>query len=855
MKKATLLVAVLLMFALLIACAPTPTPVPPTKAPEPTKPPAATATPVPPTPTRVPPTATPVPIKGAWVDEVVFFEEKDSAKAITMLEANEMSIYFWGMGDPKLFEKIKATKGLAYDMSYGSYNELTFNPAGPTFQDGRLNPFSVPAVREAMNWLIDRNYIVKEIFGGLATARFTAFNTVFPDYARLADTVRAIELKYAYDPKKAKEVIDAEMKKLGAELVGGKWQFKGAPVEIIILIRTEDERRVIGDYVGKQLEDIGFTVKRDYKTAADATPCWLRADPATGCMHIYTGGWISTVISRDLAGNFDFFYTSRGRPDPLWQAYKPAAEFDKTSERLAKREFTSMKERAELMAKALDLSMKDSVRIWLNDRQSVWARRDNVRVAVDLAGGTSGSWLWGHTINLGGRPGGSIKIGSSSMLPDPWNPIAGSNWIFDMQIIRATGDTAGVMPDPYTGLYWPQRVEKAEVTVQEGLPVGKTLDWVTLNFAKTIEVPKDAWSDWDAEKQTFITAGERFTQTATARVKTVIHYDKNMFKEMKWHDGSPMSIGDFVMGMILTFDRPKDKSPIFDEAAVSAFRTFMGHFKGWKIVSRDPLVIEAYSDQYFPDAEVIVSARDIYPNYAQGIGAWHTLSLGIQAETGKELAFSRAKTDKLKVEYMNFVAGPSLRVFEKYLADSIAKSTIPYAKTLGEFIKAEEAKARYTNLDKFYKERGHFWVGNGPFYVHAVRPTEKMVTLRKFADYPDRADKWAGFAEPKAPKVEVTGPTRVTIGQKADYTVKITFKDKPYLTAELDFVKFLVLDAKGELAIVGEAKAAKDGEWTISLTPEQTTKLAAGSNRLEVIVASKMIAIPAYESLSFVTVR
>ncbi len=36
------------------------------------------------------------------------------------------------------------------------------------------------------------------------------------------------------------------------------------------------------------------------------------------------------------------------------------------------------------------------------------------------------------------------------------------------------------MPDPYTGLYWPQRIESAEVTEVEGLPVAKTLNWVDL---------------------------------------------------------------------------------------------------------------------------------------------------------------------------------------------------------------------------------------------------------------------------------------------------------------------------------------------------------------------------------------
>ncbi len=59
-----------------------------------------------------------------------------------------------------------------------------------------------------------------------------------------------------------------------------------------------------------------------------------------------------------------------------------------------------------------------------------------------------------------------------------------------------------------TGLVHAHRLNSA-ITVQTGLPVGKnTLDWVTLEFADEIVVPDDAWVDWDAEAQKFITSKE-----------------------------------------------------------------------------------------------------------------------------------------------------------------------------------------------------------------------------------------------------------------------------------------------------------------------------------------------------------
>ena len=105
-----------------------------------------------------------------------------------------------------------------------------------------------------------------------------------------------------------------------------------------------------------------------------------------------------------------------------------------------------------------------------------------------------------------------MRLAQPGVLVDPWNPIAGSNWIYDATPQRATQDQA-FMADPYTGLYWPLRLEKADVVVKEGLPIAKTLDWVTLTTAPSIEVPRNAWVDWDAKTQMFITAGEKYTST------------------------------------------------------------------------------------------------------------------------------------------------------------------------------------------------------------------------------------------------------------------------------------------------------------------------------------------------------
>lgn len=799
-------------------------------------------------------TPEPVDRSGAWVDSVVVVEEPSADAAVNRLEVGDIDVYAYTVSNPEVAKKVADSPNLAFSRSFGSYNELTFNPSGPVFEaTGKLNPFAVPAVREAMNWLIDRDYIAQEIMGGMAVPRWTPFNGASTDYARMADVARSLELKYAYNKEKADEVISAEMEKLGATKVDGKWQYEGAPVEIIVLARTEDERRLIGDYVANQLEDIGFTAVRDYKTAAEASPIWMRGNPADGKFHVYTGGWITTQVPRDLGDNFSFFYTSRGLAVPLWQAYVNTPEFDQVAERLENRDYKSMDERRELMKSALELALQDSMRVWLVDRSSVTPKRAEISVASDLYGAVYGSRIWPYTLRRGEEVGGSVTIAMPSILTEPWNAVAGSNWIYDQMLIRGTGEFA-VVTDPYTGLNLPNRIEKAEIYIKEGLPVGKTLDWVTLEFVPENQVPADAWADWDAVEQRFITVGEKYPEGTTALRKSVMYYPAGMYDQVKWHDGSSFSAADVVMKMIMIFDRAKEDSKIYDAAYVPAFDSFMSSFKGVKIVSTDPLVIEQYSDLYELDAEMNVE-NDVFwwPYYAQGQASWHAITLGILAEEKEAAAFSAAKADELKVEYMSYIAGPTIEILKAQLDEAEAAALIPYANTLGQFITADEAAARYANMQEWFRRRGHFWIGTGPFYLERAFPVEGTVIIKRFLDYPDAANKWDRFSAAAIAEVEVDGPGRVDKGKDATYDVFVTFDGAPYAIADIDQVKFLVFDAKGELALVGEGTAMEDGHWQVVIPAATIDQLEAGSNRLEVVVVSKRVALPSTEALQFVT--
>ncbi len=791
---------------------------------------------------------------GGWLDSIVTVEEESTSAAIRQLSTGALDVYADTITEVDIYNRIMEDPLIQYDRSYGSYNELSFNPAGPVFAEtGELNPFAVPRVREAMNWLIDRDYMASEIFGGMAVPRLFPITSAFPDYARLIEKVREMEVEYAYNPERAEAVISEEMVALGAELIDGVWHYDGSPVEIKILIRTEDERLEVGDYVASMLERIGFRTHRQYATAAEASPVWMSGNPEDGLFHVYTGGWVTTIVARDQATNWDFFYTPRGLASPLWQAYEPSPEFDEVANRLAIRDFSTMGERQEMMIEAMELGLEDSTRIWLVDRLAVNPYRTDVQLTADLAGGISGSWLWAYTARKVDEVGGELRLGLPSVMPEPWNPLDGSNWVFDMMLIRSTADM-GYQWDPYTGLHYPNRFETATVKIEEGLPVDKTLDWVDLEFVEGgTEVPGDAWADWDAEEQRFITVNEKYPDGVSARRAVTTVYPEDFLEKTYWHDGSQFSAADIVWWFLnyYSFDRAAEESEFHDPAKVPEYESFMDHFRGFRITDMDPLTVEYYSDLFYLDAEWYIFSG--YPYYDQGPGAWHNLAVSYLAEVNEELALSSSRADALDVDQLNLIGGPSLDILNRHLDRAMEEGILPYENVMSEFVSEEEMQERYENLKSWYQDRGHFWLGTGPYYLRRGHPVEGIVHLGRNEDYPYPADRWDMFVEPMIPEVALSGPGSIRIGSEAVFDIRVMLDDEPYAHEDLTAVTALVFDEADSLVATVEAEMVSPGEYRAVLDEEITEKLRFGSTTVEVVVTSRLVASPVLESTRVVT--
>ena len=152
---------------------------------------------------------------GAWVDNV-FFSQITQGAALYELNLGNIDLYAFSISDGELFyEVLPGMDYVRYALSYGSWSEFLFNPV-LEFDDGRINPFGDPELREAIQWLIDRDAIADEVYMGMAEPKFSLLTDVFPEAAeRYPHIMTDLQAYYASDPASAKDIIWARMEALG----------------------------------------------------------------------------------------------------------------------------------------------------------------------------------------------------------------------------------------------------------------------------------------------------------------------------------------------------------------------------------------------------------------------------------------------------------------------------------------------------------------------------------------------------------------------------------------------------------------------------------------------------------------
>ena len=147
-------------------------------------------------------------------------------------------------------------------------------------------------------------------------------------------------------------------------------------------------------------------------------------------------------------------------------------------------------------------------------------------------------------------------------------------------------------------------------------------------------------------------------------------------------------------------------------------------------------------------------------------------------------------------------------------------------------------------------------LGTGPYLIDQVFPVEGSISVVRYDKYLFPSDQFSQFGEPELMTVAVDGPTTFAAGSEASFNVAITFKDKPYPASDIDKVSYTLFNANGDIAATGAAESAgSDGKYKFTLGKDATDKLDAGTAKLSVAAASKVVSLPVFETAEFVVTK
>ena len=695
-----------------------------------------------------------------------------------------------------------------------------------------INPFCFRQIRFALNYLINRDYIVKNIYNGFAIPKYAFYGPDDPTYTELIDIVA--KYKFSYNPDYAKAVVSKIFSKLGAEMKGGVWYYNGKPVQVIGIIRQEDERKDIGNMFADALEKtLGIKVNRQLLPFGEAIPKVYFTDPKDFEWGFYTEGWGKGSLDRWdpwMLAQFAAAWLgwAPGWGDTTYWNYRNDT-IDMYSKPTALGEVTSKKQFIEYLRKGTELGIQESIRIWIAAVNSIFpARADLEGVTLDLGAGLRNPFFY-----RGARAPGSntLKIGHLHVYTAStiWSPIGGFDDVYSVDPARATWDP-WVWRHPFNGEPIPFRVS---YTVETAGPNG------------TMQVPDDAiW--WDAANDKWVYAKDLGRTTAVSKVV----FDLSNLVGSKWHDGQPITCADvlayWAVWLDLVYD--KDKSALESSIAGPSKESFD------KIVAIRPLPKEH-------KLEVYVNYWHFDPNY---IADFATLSYYSPAEImfaldylafkAKTYALSDTRSKKENIPQLNLVIESHARDVVKALEEmdfneyksyiTLPDGTVP--------VPNGDANAwwqqRVQAVKQWVDEYKNAWISDGPFKLVEFSKDKDMLKLEAFRDpsYPFGPTDWV-FGEPTPTRITGVNVPIVEPGRPA--TITVTATGLPPI-----HVKFIVRDpVTNQVLYTGEAKPS-GGVYVIELPSDVTSKFAEYSAyELDVIAYSEQVALPAEKTVNIQT--
>lgn len=807
--------------------------------------------------------------RGPIVDKILFNARSQEDLGLMDVAAGKSDMWIYGTSGA-VFNRLPAdirSKLEAYTVSGASYVGLLLNPypnKAPYLSDPALdasgkaqfNPLAIQKVRYALNWLINRQKVVDEVFEGAGLPIFTPVVPGLPNASRFNLVASKLGMSAQGNERKAIADIEAAMNEAAAlpELRGRLvktstfWTFDRAPVTLRFVIRADDpgSRVPIGRYVADQIEKAGIKVERlEYdRTKASATV--NRTDPASNQWSLYTEGLGSneTKAYWEMTIAYDYAPWASimpgGNNKAFWNYSHP--ELDRLTQAVVSGSISGTQEYWDLILAAMNLGMRESVRIMVAGKTSYLAAakdRFASRVAYGIGNGLD-KWST-YTADVKPEASGPDRgkkvlrmTGFSSrgaLFMNAWDPVGpqGFGDTYSGAVIKQLSDLE-LEPNPATGV-----------------PMAVRATWSGLVSSKEpATVPASAVL-WNAATQSWDsglvyarnTQGQYAYQVVPGTVTAKSSATFN-FRFGSWHHGRPVSADDYRYAIAFPYDiayRKGASDRLFDASYASGVNPRLARAKGYSF-NRDGS-ITVWSDAWYPmdQAQTVALMAPSLQVAAVNSGAvlpWEILE-ALKALVSESRASGTAwsfTTDAASVE-VDLLNPKLVADLKAKLAEFIAQKRVPAS--LKGFVDATEAVAAYHLALKWLESKGHAYISNGGFYLDRYDSAANTGIMHAFRDpsYPFEAGYWVKALKSEYSKVESIQVPDYKKGQDLKVTVSVTAVAYPAESGSpTGKAKVTVTLMAGEKPVTLTARLIKEGSYEASLPSVLLDGLAAGAYTL-----------------------
>ncbi len=785
--------------------------------------------------------------KGPVPDKVYFDVRMDENIGINDVAAGNSDIFYYGVDGDIIngLDQETLSKLEIYDVPSGSWS-LNFNPypneAPYSFEkDDKeiFNPFAIREVRFAMNFLMNRQYIVDEILDGAGGPMFTMATPGQPGTYRYNLAASKFGFTPEGDEERALADIEAAMQKAAklpenqGKLVkeGDWWTFNGEPVTIKFYIRVDNPGLVKeGEYLTQQIEKAGIKVEQLLWDRSKMMATVYGGKPEDWGYTIYTEAWGSGATRR----YWEHIVAQMYAP---WYGYMPGGfadgwkyqndKLDKLTQDAYNGKFLTEEEYWDMALEGLEMGLSESVRIYVAYQTDYFvANKDrfNSRFAYGLGDG-----LTKYTLVTADTTDGIVRAtqysAQGSLFMAAWDPIGpdGFNDTYSRNVVEVLYD-AEAIESPASGEWefnrsYPIEVDSNVTRNDEGELVGH------------IDVPANAVTYDSAEKK-WVEVGTDVTSFSSGVYGLRLG---------NFHHGISVSMVDYLYAEAFTEDwinQDYEGDPYYSEG----YASYAGGMEVdvAYVYDSENEQITSYFDFQFPANENRVAGRGT-PTWRtsanEGIAvSWEVAEALARmvvngGQSGENYSFESGTDGAVEVDVIRPTCVADIKA---ELLEMIAENHVPVY--IEDFITAGEALDRYQAAIDFIDQYGHAYISNGPFILTDVDFNANFIELTANRDesYPFEPGYW--MEELKTTRLEIDAFDVPSMAAKGEdllldvFVSSIVYPDKDGVPAEAGNVEVTLMANDKEYTY--KAIATRPGVFIGEIPGEITAELEAGSYKI-----------------------